>query len=138
MILLAAQLYLFQPGQMTELGFQNRLGLGVGELKAGDQRQLGFLLGAQDADHLVQIKIGDQQPVQNMQALFDLVAAVLQPPPHGDEAILEPLVQNAPKILDSWPTVQADHIEIDPVAFLQIRGGKQMIQQQVHIHPIRA
>jgi hypothetical protein len=49
---------------MAQLGFQNRLGLKVGQLEAGDQDRLGFVLGAQDADHLVQIEIGDQQAVK--------------------------------------------------------------------------
>ena len=70
--MLAAQLHLLQPRELAKAGVEDRLGLDVGQLEDFDQPRLGLFLIADDADHLVEIEEGDQHPVEDVQALFDL------------------------------------------------------------------
>ena len=114
---------------MPQLGFQNRLGLNIGQLEARHQHWLGLFLDAQNTDHLIQIQVSDQQAIENMQALFNLVQAEFQPPPHGHHPVAQPFFKDLLEILDLGPAIQTDHVEIDPANLLQIGRGKQVIHQ---------
>ena len=58
----------------------------VGEAEARHQHRLGVVLGADDPDHLVDVEVGDQVAVEDVEAGEDLVVAELQPLAHGLDA----------------------------------------------------
>src|SRR2546430_12037017 len=51
---------------------QDGFGLHLGELEARDQLGLGIVLEADDADHLVEIEIGDEVAVEHLEPVLDL------------------------------------------------------------------
>ncbi len=73
--LLLADLHLLELGQMAQLGLQDRLGLLIRQLEALDQHRLGLFLAPDDADHLVQIQIDDQQAVEDVQPPRDTLSS---------------------------------------------------------------
>ena len=66
------------------------------------------------------------------------IQAVLQPPPNSFGAKLQPLAQNAIQAFDAGPAIDADHVEVDPVAALQICRRKQMAHQGLEVDPVGA
>ena len=88
LLLLVADLHLFELGEMAQLGLEDRFGLDLGELEALHEHGLGLVLAADDADHLVEIQIRRQQAIEDVQPLVDLVEAELQPARDGGGAEL--------------------------------------------------
>ncbi len=136
--LFATDLHLFQPRQLAQAGFEDVVGLVLGELEAGHQCLPGMLFGTDDVDHLVQVEKGDQQAVQQVQAAVDLVQAELQAATHRADAIDQPLLEDLPEVLDLGLAVQADDVEVDPVAGFEIGGGEQVLHQFVGIDAVGA
>ena len=77
LVLLAADLHFLQARQLAQPGLEDVVGLLLAELEARHQHRLGLVLGADDADHLVEVEEGDQQAFQQVQAALDLVQAVV-------------------------------------------------------------
>ncbi len=129
LVLLAADLHFFQARQLLELGFQDVFGLVVAQAKARDQRPLGFVLGADDVDHFIQVEERHQQAFQQVQATLDLFQAMGEAAGHGGTAELQPLAEQHLQVLHLRTPVQPDHVEVDPVAALQVGGGEQVAHQ---------
>jgi hypothetical protein len=72
---LAADLHLFQLGQLAQAGVEDGVGLDLRQAEAGDQDGLGLVLLADDADDLVEVEEDDQQAVQDVQPLLDGLAS---------------------------------------------------------------
>ena len=134
----APYLYLLQLGQAPQPEVENGLRLGVGQVEAPHQLPLGIVLLAHDPDHLVDVQVGDHQAFQDVQALFHLLQPVLQAPAHRLGAVLQPFLQDGLQVLDPGPPVDADHVQVDPVTALQVRGGEQVRHQFRQVHPVRA
>ena len=66
---LAPDLHLLELAQGAQPHVEDRLGLHVGELEALHQDGLRLVLVADDADHLVEVEIGDQVAVEHLQPL---------------------------------------------------------------------
>jgi hypothetical protein len=94
LVLLAADLHLLQARELLELGLQDVVGLRLGQAEARDQRLARLVLGADDADDLVEVEEGDQQAFQQVQALFDLLQAVAHALAHRLQAEFQPLDQD--------------------------------------------
>ena len=90
LVALGVDLHFLQPRQLAQARFEDVVGLLLAELEALHQRRLRFVLGADDADHLVEIEIRDAQAFEQVQAALDLRQAVLQalasPCPGGSAA----------------------------------------------------
>ncbi|MCY1507074.1 hypothetical protein D9M68_413400 [compost metagenome] len=138
LVLLAADLHFFQPRQLAQAGIEDVVGLDLGEAETLHQHRLGLVLGADDVDHFVQVEEGDQQAVQQVQALFHLVQAELQAPAHRADAVGQPFAEQGAQVLDLGLAVQADDVGIDPVTGFQVGGGEQVLHQLIGIHPVGA
>src|SRR3546814_2656553 len=86
--------------QLFQLGLEDVLGLFVGQVEARDQRRLGLVLGADDADHFVQVEEGDQQAFQQVQAALHLFQPVVEAPGDRVGAERQPLGQDRLEVLD--------------------------------------
>ena len=122
--LLGADLHLLQTRQLTQPGVEHIVGLDLVEAEGGHQRRLGLVLGADDADHLVDVEESDQQALQQMQPAQHLVEAVLEAPGHRLGAEAKPGGEDLPQVHDPRPAVQADEVHVDPVGALQVGGGE--------------
>ncbi len=135
-VLLAADFHFLQPRQLAQLGVEDVVGLILGQLEPRNQRGLGLILGADDADDLVQVEERDQQAFQQVQAAIDLLQPVLEPAGDGFVAEAEPFGQQHLQVLDLRTPVQADDVEVDPVALFQVGGGEQMAHQLFDVDPV--
>lgn len=135
LILLGPQLHLFQPRQLPQAGVEDVVGLDFAQGKALDQARLGMLLGTDDVDYFIQVEVGNQQTVQQVQAALDLVQAELQASTHRLDAEFQPFHQQCPQVLQLRLAVQANDIDVDPVAGLQIGAGEQVLHQGVMVDP---
>src|SRR3546814_6114519 len=99
---------------------------------------LGLILAADDADHFIEVEKRDQQAVEQMQAALDLAQPMAQAAAHGVDAKAQPFAEQQLEVLDLRPAIEADHIEVDPVALFQVGGGEQMPHQLLDINPVRA
>ncbi len=136
--LLGADLHLFELGEVPQLQLQDGLGLGIAQVEALHELRLGPLLGADDADHLVDVEVGDQIAVENVEPRQNLVIAELEAPPHGFDAELEPIAEQLPQGELPRPAVEADHGQVHPVGAFEVRGGEEMGHQALDIHAVRA
>ena len=59
-------------------------------VKVADQRLLGLVLLADDADHLVEVEVDDEVAVEDLQAAGDGGEAVLGAADQDDVAVVEP------------------------------------------------
>ena len=73
----------FQPGQLPQPDFQDVFGLPVAQGKTLYQRRLGLIGLPDDGDHLVNVAQHQLPTFQNMDAVQDLVQAVLGAPLHS-------------------------------------------------------
>ena len=73
LVLLAADLHLFQFGEMAQFQFQNRFRLGFADGKARHQGWLRLIFRADDLDDFINIEERHQQTFKDMQALKDLL-----------------------------------------------------------------
>ncbi|MNO72104.1 hypothetical protein D3C76_630390 [compost metagenome] len=138
LVLLAANFHLFKARQLSQAGLEDVVSLDFGQLETLDQRLLGMLLGADDMNHFIQVEEGSQQAFEQVQAPLHLVQAVLQTAADGVGTELQPFQQQRPQVLQLWPAVQADDVDVDPVAAFQVGGGEQVLHQLVGIHPVGA
>ena len=66
LFLLAANLHLFELGKMTELGLEDGFGLLFAQLEALHEHRLRLILATDDADHLIEIEIRDEQAIEDV------------------------------------------------------------------------
>ena len=137
-ILLTADLHFLQPRQLAQTGVEDVIGLQLAQGKAGHELGLRVFLITDDLNHLIQIEEGHQQAVQQVQSRQYLVQAELQAATHGGDAEAQPFAEQTAQILDRRAAVGADHVHVDPVAVLQVRGGEQVLHQLIGVHPVGA
>ena len=92
---LLADFEFLELAQRTQAHIEDRLGLNVGQLEGPHQVLLRLILLADDADHFIQIKIGDQEAAKDFQASFDFRQTELRTADKHFLAMVEPLAQNA-------------------------------------------
>ena len=137
LLLLLADLHLLEAREVPQLGLEDRLGLLVGQLEALDEHGLRLVLGAHDADHLVEVQIGDQQAVEDVQPRAHLLEPVLQAPRHSRLAEIQPLEQQLLQAHDARTAVEGDDVEIHAVVALEVGGGEQVRHQLHDVDPVR-
>ena len=136
LILLTTDFELFQLGQIAQANIQDGFGLNVGNAKAFHHHRLGFILGADNMNHLIDIEVGNQQAFQDMQAVQHFIQAILQTPAHGGDPELQPLAEHIVQALHTGPAIVADYIKIDAIGTFQVGGGEQVPHQLLHVHPV--
>ena len=67
LVLLAPDLHFLELGKIAQPEVQNGLGLHIAEFEFLHQHWLGLIFPANDRDDLVDIEVGSQQAIENMQ-----------------------------------------------------------------------
>ena len=94
-VVLLADLEFLELAQRPQAHVEDRLGLIVGQVPARHHGALGLILLADDADHLIDVEIGDQVAAEDFQPLFDLAEAELRAADQHLAAVVEPFAQHA-------------------------------------------
>ncbi|MNI34019.1 hypothetical protein D3C73_879950 [compost metagenome] len=89
-------------------------------------------------DHLVQVEERHQQAFQQVQAALDLLQSVLQAAGDGAAAERQPLAEQRLQVLHLRTAVQPDHVEVDAVAALHVRGREQVAHQLLGVDAVGA
>ena len=63
---------------------------------------------------------------------------MVQTATHGIATEHQPLAEDLQQVFHRRASIEADHIEVDAVAFFQISSGKQVVHHLFHIHPVGA
>ena len=137
LVLLASDLHLLQLCQITEFEIEDRFGLDITDLEGLHQHRFGFILLADNADHLVDVQIGDEVPLKNMHAPLDTFKPVLQTPLNRCLPAGQPLYENRDQRLHRWPPIDTDHIQVHTVGALQIGCGKQVTHHAIEVDTVR-
>ena len=128
---LAADLHLLQPGQLAQAGVEDGVGLQLGEREGLDQLGLGMLLVADDADHLVQIEVGDHQAVEDVQPGFDLGQAVAGSTDQHLAAVVEEGDQGLLEVHHPGRAAGIQDVEVHAEAGLEVGELEQALHQDV-------
>ena len=78
-VALAADLHLLELAQAPKAHVEDRLSLAVGQREFGHQDRLGLILAADDLDHPVEVEIGDEEAVEQLDPIVDLADPDLAP-----------------------------------------------------------
>ena len=138
LLLLAADLHFLELGQVAQPQVEDRLGLDVGEPELLHQDGLRLVLLADDADDLVDIEVGNQQAIEDVQPLVDAFQPEAEPPLDRVDAERQPVLQQAAQVPDGGTAVGTDDVQVHPKRLLEVRGGKQMAHQRIDVHPVGA
>ena len=134
---LGLDLDLFELAQRPEPHIEDRLGLHIGQVEPRHHHGLRLILVADDADHLVEIEIGDQEAVEHFEPVLDLLQPVLGAAAQHHLAMIEPLLQHLDKAqhLRDLPLRQHRHVERH--ARLKLRQPEKLLHEQRRIHIAR-
>ena len=136
--MLRFDLHFLQARQISQPRIEDRIRLDLREPEPLHQLRLGFIFTPDDADHLIDIQVCDQQAVENVQACHDAVIAKLQAPAHSRRPELQPLLEQLAQIINAWPAVEPYHVHVDPVITLEVGGCKQVRHERVHVDTVRS
>ena len=103
----------FQPGQLAQADVKDVVGLALRELESLDQRGLGLVALADDADDLVDVEQHQLPAFEDVDAVEHLGQAVLGAAGDGLHAEADPLAQNLPHALEHGLAVGAHHGQVD-------------------------
>ena len=67
-----ADLHLLEPAQAAQAHVEDRFGLAVGEREFSHQDRLRLVFGTDDFDDPVEVQVGDQEAVEQLQPVVDL------------------------------------------------------------------
>ena len=130
LLVLAADLEFLEPAQGAQAHVQDRLGLQVGEPERLHHLGLGLVFLADDLDQLVEVQIGDQVAVENLEAAFDRG----QPESRAADQHLAPVVeeglQRLAQVHHARRVVLVQDVQVQREARLEIAELEQLLHQQ--------
>ena len=130
---LLLDLELLQLAQSAQPHVEDRLGLVVGQREAPHHLLLGLVLLADDADHLVDVEIGDEIAAEDFQPLLDLGQPVLRAADQHVLAVVEPFLQRALQRQDVGHPALGQHVHVEREAALELGQLEQRFHQQAGI-----
>ena len=116
---------------MAQAHVEDRLGLALGQGERAHQLGLGLVLLADDADHLVQVEIGDPVGGEHLDALLDLRQPVARAPDQHDHAVLEEGAQHLGEAHHPRHALGVEHVQVQRQPHLQLGLAEQLLHQQL-------
>ena len=136
--LFGADLDFFETGEVAQTGVQDGFGLRLAEGEGCHEDGARLVFCADDADDFVEVEVGDEQALQDVQALIDRVQAVVQAAAHGFFAVHQPFAQDLSEVFHLRTAVKADHVHLRAVAFFEVGGGEEVLHQPFVIDAVGA
>ena len=124
---------LLKLAQGAQAHVEDRFGLVVGQRQAGHHDLLGLVLLADDADHLIDVEIGDQIAAEDFEPLLDLAEPV---PGAADQhvlAVLQPSCKHALQRQDVRHLAARQHVHVERKAGFELGQLEQRFHQQAGI-----
>ena len=123
------ELHLLQPRELAQARVEDGLGLDLAELEGRDQLLLRLVLVADDADHLVEVEVGDPEAVEDVEAGLDLGQPVAGAADQHIAAMVEEGQQHLLQPHDAGRAAGVEDVEVDAEAVLQVRELEQALHQ---------
>jgi hypothetical protein len=127
--LLAADLHFLQLPERAQAHVEDRLGLAIVERKSVHQNRLRRILLADDADHLVEIEIGDEITGEKLQPVGNDPQPVRTRLHQHVAAMIEPGLQQRPQPDHLRAVIRKQHVQIDRNPGLQVGQPEQAFHQ---------
>ena len=123
---------------MAQFKVENSVSLHRCEAEPLHHDRFRLILVSNNRNHLINIEVGDNQTIKNMQAINHLLQTMLKATANDLCTPSEPLSQYLTQVFHLRTTINTDHIEVNAVAALKISGGKQVRHQLLNIDTVRA
>ena len=130
---LGLDFHFLQPPQAAQPHVENRLGLPVVQPEFGDHHRLGFILGADDLYHPVEVEIGNQITVKQFDPVVDLAQPVRRAPDEHFDLMRQPVGQHAFQTHHPRRPVRAQYVEIKRNFHFQLAQPEQAFHQDVRV-----
>ena len=137
LVVLAADLLLLEFGQGFEAKIEDGVGLHLGETEARHEPRLGIVLETNDADHLIDVEVGDQVAVEHLEPVLDLLEAELRAPDQHDLAMREPLLENVAQAQHTRHLARREHVHVQAEADFELSEAEQALHQHRRIDGAR-
>uniref|UniRef100_A0A0N4ZJN0 LigA n=1 Tax=Parastrongyloides trichosuri TaxID=131310 RepID=A0A0N4ZJN0_PARTI len=125
--------HFFETGQLTQAGVENEVGLKLAQSEGRDQRRLGLLFLADDADDFVQVQEDDAKAFQQVQALLDAGDAPLAAAVQHHAAVIQEGPQALLQTHDARRAGGVQHVHVDGEAHLEIGQLEQAFHQHFRL-----
>ena len=132
--MLALDLEFFEPAQSPQAHVEDRLGLQVGQVESLHHLGLGFVLLADELDHLVDVEIGDEIAVEDLQPLFDRGQPEGRAPHQHHLAMVEKALQRLAQIHHARRVVLVEDVQVERKADLEVGLLEELLHQQLGRH----
>ena len=131
--MLGADLHFLELAQRPQAHVEDGFRLDVGELEGPHELGLRLVLLADDADHLVEVQVGDQIAAEHFEPVGDLGEAVVRPADQYVAAMVEPLAKNVGEAVHHRHPARAQDVHVEREPVLQIGELEQRFHQQRRI-----
>src|SRR5690606_12596219 len=131
---LLAYLKFFELAQRAQPHVENGLGLDIGQFPSRHHDRLRLILFANDADHLVNVQIGDEIAVQNLKSALNLCETVSGAADQHVAAVVEPFLKRFLQREDVRHLAARKHVHVEGEPALQLRQLEQRFHQQTRIN----
>ena len=119
-VALPADLHLLELAQAAQAHVEDRFGLAVGQREFRHHHWLGLVLGADDLDHPVEVEVGDQEAVEQLEPVVDLADPHLAAADQHLDLEREPCGQRLLEAHHPWRPGCVEHVEVEREADLEI------------------
>ena len=134
--LLTADLHLFKLGQIAQLEIENSVCLNIGKRKTRHQFSLWLVFLSDDSDNLINIEVGNQIALKDVQSLEHFLESILQASTNSLPTELHPVAQQLIERANTGTTIHANDIEVHAVRALEVGSGEQVTHHCVEINAV--
>ena len=135
--MLLADFHFFKAPERPQPHIQDGFRLSIVQAKAFHQPGLRFIFFPDDADHLIQIKIGDQIAIKNLKPPRNRAQPVIGAPLQHLMPMIQPGAQHFLQAHDARRAIGIQHIHVQRKARFQRRGAEQRFHQHRRFHIAR-
>ena len=132
-VVLGLDLDFLELAQRPEAHVEDGFRLHVAELENPHQLGLRLILLADDADHLVEVQVGDEVAAQHLEPVLDVLDAMLGAADEHDLAVVEPLGQHVADREHVRHLPLREHVHIEGHAHLELGELEQAFHQHERI-----
>ena len=122
--LLTADLHLLKLCQIAQLQIENSVSLNIGERKTSHELSLWLVFLSDDSDNLINIEVGNQIALKDVQSLEHFLESILQASTSSLPTELHPVAQQLIKRANTGTTIHANDIKVHTVRALQVGSGE--------------
>ncbi len=131
-------LHFLKAPQRAQPHVEDRLGLSVGQREFGHHHRLGFILAADDGDDAVEVEIGDQIAVEQLDPVGNLREAMFRPAAQDDELMIDPCRNRLAQPHHPRGAAVIEYVQVERHPRFEVGQAEQAFDQRFGIDGARA